>query len=81
MTSRIEGHPKTEVHLIEAVNGKTFTASMSKPITAEVSRFNSTNTSGGTASTYGCTLSGRTITFATYPAAGGDAVLTIKGRT
>ncbi len=81
MTSKIEGHPKTEVHLITAVDGETFTASMSSPITAELSRFNSTSISGGSASTYGCTLSGRTVTFSTHPTGGGDAILTIKGRT
>ena len=81
MTSKIEGHPAEQTYIITAVDAHTFVVDMSNPFHASISRFNLNSSSGGTAASYGCTLNGRTITFGTYPATGGTAILTVRGRT
>ena len=77
----MEGVLAEEVYELIAVDSHTFTVRMSNPLIASISRFNATSKSGNTVVSYGCTLSGRTVTFYTTPSTGGTAILTVKGRT
>ncbi len=87
MTTKVEGHYSKQTYIIHAVNAHEFVIDMSSPITAEIQRFDSSQSEavadGGTAGTavsYGATLMGATVTFSTEPVTGGTAILTIKGR-
>ncbi len=81
MTTEIKGRFAEEVISLVAANGHTHVSNLSDPKTAELQRENENNSDGGSiAASYGCTLSGRTVTFRTYPTAGGSASLIIKGR-
>ncbi len=82
MTTTIDGALKEDTYIISAVDGHTFVVDTSNPFSATISRFNKENaaTSSGTVSSYGCTLSGRTVTFSVTPVTGGTAILTVRGR-